>query len=55
MGNKTKVRVALELSHELISAIDGLKDQIGVRKRGEVVEHLLNDMFFGDTDEKGCN
>ena len=46
-----KARVALELSHELLVAIDGLKSQLGMRSRGDVVERILHEVFFGISDE----
>ena len=48
---KAKARVALELSYELLLAIDGMKGQLGLRTRGEVVERLLHEVFFGDEEE----
>lgn len=44
-------RVAIELTPELLLAIDGLKSRLGLRTRGEVVRRLLNEVFFGGEDK----
>ena len=44
-------RVAVELTPELLIAIDGLKSHLGLRTRGEVVRRLLNEVFFDGEDK----
>ncbi len=39
-----KRRISLELSEELLSWIDGLKGQLGLRSRGDLVERLLQEV-----------
>ena len=46
-----KRRVAVELSEKTLVAIDELKGQLGLRTRGELIERLLQEVFFGPTEE----
>ena len=46
-----KRRISLELSEELLTWIDSLKGQLGLRSRGDLVERLLQEVRGGqDTD-----
>ena len=43
-------RFSLELSVDLLDKIDGLKAELGLRSRGDLVERLLGDLFRSDDD-----
>jgi hypothetical protein len=43
-------RFSLELSVDLLDKIDGLKAELGLRSRGDLVERLLGDLFPSDDD-----
>ena len=47
-----KRRITLELSEELLTAIDGVKAQLGFRGRGPAVEQLLRELLNPDEDEE---
>ena len=46
-----KRQTSLTLSDDLISALDGLKPEYGVRSRGAVIEHLLRYLLEPDVDD----
>ena len=46
-----KRQTSLTLSDDLISALDGLKPEYGVRSRGAVIEHLLRYLLEPDADD----
>ena len=46
-------RFSLELPVELLEKIDGLKAELGLRSRGDLVERLLQDLFPSDNDTSG--
>jgi hypothetical protein len=43
-------RFSLELSVDLLDKIDGLKAELGLRSRGDLVERLLGNLFPSDND-----
>ncbi|MBD2423173.1 ribbon-helix-helix protein, CopG family [Cyanobium sp. FACHB-13342] len=43
-------RFSLELPVDLLDKIDGLKAELGLRSRGDLVERLLEDLFPSDND-----
>lgn len=47
-----KRKVSLELSPKLLSAIEDMRKKLGLERRGQVVEQVLNEYFFGSADEK---
>lgn len=47
-----KRRITLELSEELLKAIDGVKAQLGFRGRGPAVEQLLRELLDPDEEEE---
>ena len=47
-----KRQTSLTLSDDLISALDGLKPEYGVRSRGAVIEHLLRYLLEPDADDR---
>ncbi|WP_413440053.1 molecular chaperone DnaJ [Synechococcus sp. MIT S1220] len=49
-GSK-KRQTSLTLSDDLISALDGLKPEYGVRSRGAVIEHLLRYLLEPEEDD----
>ena len=49
-GSK-KRQTSLTLSDDLITALDGLKPEYGVRSRGAVIEHLLRYLLEADQDD----
>ena len=48
-------RFSLELPVELLQKIDGLKAELGLRSRGDLVERLLEDLFPSDNDANDCH
>ena len=47
-----KRRITLELSEELLKAIDAAKTQLGFRSRGPTVEQLLREVLETHDDEE---
>jgi hypothetical protein len=50
-SNEARQRISLDLNRELVTHIDGLRREWGLRSRGDVLERLLDDLF--GTDEEG--
>ena len=46
-----KERVSIELSKDVISALDNLSKELGLRSRGALVEKLLTELLI--PEEKG--
>ncbi|KEF43501.1 MAG: molecular chaperone DnaJ [Cyanobium sp. CACIAM 14] len=51
--NDAKQRISLDLSRELVSHLDNLRREWGIRSRGDVLQRLLDDLFdSGAGDER---
>ncbi len=44
-SNEARQRISLDLTRELVSHLDGLRREWGLRSRGDVLERLLDDLF----------
>ena len=44
-SSDAKQRISLDLTRELVSHLDGLRREWGLRSRGHVLERLLDDLF----------
>lgn len=45
-------RVSLELSRDIIEALDKLRAEWGVRTRGAIVERLLQELLLANEEEQ---
>ena len=44
-------RITIQLPSQLIQHIDGLKKELGLRARGDLIERLLQDLFGENNTE----
>ncbi|MCP9833153.1 MULTISPECIES: J domain-containing protein [unclassified Cyanobium] len=51
MSSDAKQRISLDLTRELVSHLDGLRREWGIRSRGDVLERLLHDLFGSDEED----
>ena len=43
--NRKPIKVSVELDPEIITHLDNLKNELGYKKRGEVLSHLIKELF----------
>jgi hypothetical protein len=47
-----RVRVSLEISREIIEALDKLRAEWGLRSRGAIVERILQEVLLANEEEQ---
>ncbi len=50
-SNDARQRISLDLTRELVSHLDHLRREWGIRSRGDVLERLLDDLFGSGEEE----
>ncbi len=53
-GGEGSQRIAVTLAKDLVEQIDRLKEELGLRSRGRVLEQLLEELFHVPQEEDGC-
>lgn len=51
-GAEQKVRVTIELSSRTIAFIDSIRDELGFRSRGIIIEQLLDELIIDHEPER---
>ena len=51
MGNAE--RITIELSEDVLTALDTLKKELGLRCRGALVERLLSELLLPEDEKRG--